>query len=240
MQKLIMPFGRQMMLCGYKNVEYTKHWGYPHYGVDISSIQGGAGADSNIYASGNGTVLACGFDNSGGNVIVVLYKDCYNHSTGKSCDLIARYMHLTTIAVAVHELVSVGQLLGAEGNTKTGDFHLHLEFDTDVNYPLHSPQVSGKDDHLTAAQGNILRKGIDSTMNPSHILHIGEGQVIVSPTYNPAWLNQEDFNIPKLDCTLDEVISMREYIALQNKLQKVQSECQVLAEAVQRFIQEVF
>lgn len=27
-QKLKMPFKSQMMLCGYKNAEYKKYWGY--------------------------------------------------------------------------------------------------------------------------------------------------------------------------------------------------------------------
>ena len=72
MQRLIMPFKRQMMLCGYKNAEYKKHWGYHHYGVDISTIQGGAGTDPNIYASGNGIVLAAGWDKKLGGAICVM------------------------------------------------------------------------------------------------------------------------------------------------------------------------
>lgn len=35
-------------------------------------------------------------------------------------------------------------------------------------------------------------------MNPSGLLYVGEGQVVVDPTYNPAWLNSEDFTIPVL------------------------------------------
>lgn len=54
MQYLVMPFTRCMMLCGYKNPEYTKYWGYPHYGVDISTIQGGASDDHRILASAKG------------------------------------------------------------------------------------------------------------------------------------------------------------------------------------------
>ena len=60
MQKLIMPFQSQMMLCGYKNAQYRKHWGYEHYGVDISHHTGGAGEDHTIYASGSGTHVAAG------------------------------------------------------------------------------------------------------------------------------------------------------------------------------------
>ena len=190
MQKLTMPFYRQMMLCGYKNSEYLKHWKYNHFGVDISTIQGGAGSDSNVYASGDGEVVITGYDSGVGNTICVVYKDCYNHETGRCCDLTARYMHLASISVKAGQKVKQGEKLGVEGNTLTGDFHLHLEFDTDTQWPAYSPQVKG---------GNIIRKGTDTTVNPSFVLHLGAGQEIVKPTYNPAWLNSEDFVIPKLD-----------------------------------------
>ena len=47
-----------------------------------------------------------------------------------------------------------------------------------------------------AAGRTFWQKGIDSTIDPSHVLHIGAEQEIVKPTYNPAWLNPEDFAIP--------------------------------------------
>lgn len=198
MQRLTMPFQSQMMLCGYKNPRYRQHWGYDHYGVDISTIQGGAGSDHNIYASGAGQIVACGWDNSGGNVVVAVYPDAYNHATGKSRDLVARYMHLAGIAVTSGQTIRAGDVLGVEGKTQTGDYHLHLEFDTDTKWAVYSPQVSSKDDKQTAAQGNILMKGTDSTVNPSLIFYLGEGQRVVPPTYNPAWLNPEDKVIPML------------------------------------------
>lgn len=56
-----------------------------------------------------------------------------------------------------------------------------------------------KDDHLPASKGNILLKAkTDTTVNPSYVMHIGAGQQIVKPTYNPAFLNPEDFTIPAL------------------------------------------
>ena len=188
MQKLIMPFKRQMMLCGYKNAQYLAYWKYQHYGVDISTIQGGAGADPTIYASGDGVVVAAGKDNSLGYGLAVLYKDCYNHKTGKSCDLVARYMHMRQLYVASGQTVKAGDKLAVEGKEGTGDYHLHIEFDTDTQWPVYTPQV--------AAGRTFWKKGIDSTVNPSHVLHIGAGQGIVKPTYNPAWLNPEDFAIP--------------------------------------------
>lgn len=209
MQKLLMPFKSQMMLCGYKNQNYRKHWGYDHYGVDISTIQGGAGSDHNIYASGAGQVLACGWDNSGGNVVVVLYPDVYNHATGKSRDLVARYMHLAGITAKKGQAIRTGDVLGAEGKTQTGDYHLHIEFDTDTKWPCYSPQVGSKDDKLSIAQGNILMKGTDSTMNPSYIFYVGQGQRVVPPTYNPAWLNPEDKDIPSLPAEDGDALRQR-------------------------------
>ncbi len=197
MQRLRMPFKRQMMLCGYKNPRYRAYWGYSHYGVDISTIQGKAGDDHNVYASGDGTVYAAGWDNSGGNIVVIIYPACLNHKTGEVYDLVARYMHLQSIFVVKGQTVKAGDKLGVEGNTKTGDYHLHLEFETDTKWPMYSPQVSARDDWMDASQGNLLRKGVtDCTVNPSFVLHRGAGQATVRPTYNPAWLNAEDFIIP--------------------------------------------
>ena len=208
MQKLLMPFKKCMMLCGYKNPRYLKHWGYSHFGIDVSTIQGGAGSDHNIYASGDGTIIATGFDNSCGNVVVVVYPTCYIRSDDSEKDLTARYCHLSSISVKQGDKVKQGDILGIEGNTKTGDYHLHLEFDTDTKNPLYSPQVSSRDDHLTMEQGNIIKKGYigsrDTTLNPSDILFVGENQEIVKPTYNPAWLNPSDFNIPKLEVHKEE------------------------------------
>lgn len=192
MQKLIMPFFRCMMLCGYKNKKYQSYWGYPHYGVDISTIQGNASDDPHILASGNGTVLAAGKDTRLGYGAAILYKDVYNHKTGEIYDVVARYMHMRSLNVSKGQKVSVGDVIGIEGKEGTGDYHLHLEFDTDVtpSYATWSPQVAGT--------GGFWKKGTDSTVNPSYLLYIGEEQELADPTYNPEWLNTEDFNIPKI------------------------------------------
>ena len=189
MQKLIMPFKKQMMLCGYKNAEYKKYWGYPHYGVDISTIQGQGGDDPTVYASGYGVVLLAGWDAKLGGAVCVLYADAYNHNTGKNADVVARYMHLASVNVKTGDAVKEGSVIGLEGKEGTGDYHLHLEFDTDIKYPQYSPQVAGS---------TFWKKGTDSSVNPSYLLHVGAVQEIVPPTYNQAWLNEEDVNIPHL------------------------------------------
>ena len=187
-QRLIMPFKKQMMLCGYKNPEYAKYWGYPHYGVDISTIQGGAGDDPTVYASGNGIVLEGGEDSRLGYGLCVLYSDTYNHKTGQSASVVARYMHLSKIMVKTGDVVKTGAPLAVEGKEGTADYHLHIEFDTDIAYPRYSPQVAGT--------GGFWVKGTDSTIDPSHLFYVGTEQEIVKPTYNPAWLNADDFKIP--------------------------------------------
>lgn len=194
MQRLLMPFKSQMMLCGYKNAEYLKYWGYPHYGVDISTIQGQKGKDPTVYASGHGVVLLAGWDERLGGALCVFYPDAYNHETGKSENVVARYMHLASVVVKTGDAVKVGDKLGVEGKEGTGDYHLHLEFDTDIKYPAYSPQV---------ANSSFWKKGTDSTWNPSSVLYVGEGQEIVKPTYNPAWLNPEDMAIPPVPVELD-------------------------------------
>ena len=187
-QRLHMPFIRQMMLCGYKNPEYLKYWGYPHYGIDLSSIQGKAGTDAHIYASGRGKVLACGRDNSLGYGAAVLYKECESRS-GEMRDLTVRYMHLASATVRTGDTVDTGDILGVEGQEGTADYHLHMEFDLDTTpkYALWSPQVS--------AGHTFWKKGSDTTADPSLWLWKGDGQTIAEPTYNPQWLNPQDFEI---------------------------------------------
>ncbi|MBQ4100257.1 MAG: M23 family metallopeptidase [Oscillospiraceae bacterium] len=197
MQKLIMPFLKQQILCGYKVPKYRAYWGYEHYGIDISGKYGGG--DTTIYSSGEGEVIKTGFDNSGGNIVVVRYNNVLNRKTGKTLDVIARYFHLSKIVAKEGRKVKVGDILGYEGNTKATDYHLHLEFDTDVAYPLYSPQVSSADDKLSASQGNILKKGVDTSVNPIYLLHLAKEQSLSQPTYNPDWLNADDYDIPKLE-----------------------------------------
>jgi murein DD-endopeptidase MepM/ murein hydrolase activator NlpD len=188
-QKLLLPFQSQMMLCGYKNAEYKAYWKYAHYGIDVSSIQGGAGTDAHIYASGEGTVLAAGKDNTLGYGVAVLYPDCIGRDGG-FLSLVARYMHLSALSVKEGDSVQAGDVLGVEGKEGTGDYHLHLEIDRDTTpqYAVWSPQVS--------KNHTFWVKGTDTTLNPTLWLWRGREQSLVAPTYNPAWLNSEDFEFP--------------------------------------------
>ena len=71
MQKLRLPFKESTMLCGYKTQRYLNAWGYPHYGIDISTYQGKKVPDHTIYASGVGTVVAAGWDSKLGGALCI-------------------------------------------------------------------------------------------------------------------------------------------------------------------------
>jgi len=180
-QRLLLPFASQMLLCGYQNALYRAHWGYSHYGIDISARQ--AGADERVLASACGKVLAVGHDNSLGWGLAVLYPDCAGPD-GTIKSLVARYLHLQSVKVAAGDLVLPWTILGTEGKEGTTDYHLHLELDTDIEWPVHTPQV---------ARGHTFwKKGSDTTVDPSLWLHAAGGRTAVEPTYNPAWLNPQD------------------------------------------------
>ena len=188
MQYLRVPFRRAMLLCGYQNPTYRAYWGYPHYGIDVSTIQGGAGTDPTVYASGKGRVLAAGWDSKLGGALCVLYEEAYDRSTGAPVTVVARYLHLRKVLVHTGDMVTLDTPLAIEGKEGTGDYHLHLEFDTDVHYPRWTHQV---------ARGlSFWIHGIDTTKNPSHLLYTDSSHQLAEPAFNPAWLNPEDFTIP--------------------------------------------
>jgi murein DD-endopeptidase MepM/ murein hydrolase activator NlpD len=227
-QRLILPFVRSMMLCGYKTAQYLAHWGYPHYGIDVSTIQGGAGDDPAVYASGSGTVLAAGKDAKLGYGLAILYPGAVDHRTGEARDLIARYMHLREIYAREGDRVSLGDRLGLEGKEGTGDYHLHLELDADAReeYARWSPQVSSG---LT-----FWVHGVDSTVNPSNYLHIGPGQSLADPTYNPAWLNPGDFAIPPIPDSPEDTVPREEYEAMKAKYENLSAAVRGLADSIEK------
>ena len=93
MQKLIQPLNRMHISAGYKASGYTARFGMVHYALDSYATNG----DITVYASGEGKLLASGLDKILGNFMVIRYYDVYNHVTGKTQDMIARYYHLSAI-----------------------------------------------------------------------------------------------------------------------------------------------
>ena len=179
-QKLIMPINKARITASYKNANYTREFGYVHYGVDMTDKNR---KDYTLYASGKGVVTHCGFNKSGGNVIVIVYRDC-ELPIGGTRDIVLRYFHLKTIKVKVGQKVNKDTVIGLYGNTGySSGAHLHLEADTDVNYPNYTPQIS------SGASNSVLKKGIASTMlDPVNVLWVKTSrpdyQSVVSSGYN--------------------------------------------------------
>ena len=179
-QKLILPINKCRITAGYKNANYLREFGYTHYGVDMTDKDR---RDYTVYASGKGEVYQCGWHASGGNVVVIIYRDCELPSGGTR-DIVLRYYHLKSIKVVKGQKVTKDTVIGLYGNTgASSGAHLHLEVDTDVKYPIYTPQVSSRNDN------HVLRKGTASTLlNPVHALWVKTSkpdyQTVVSSGYN--------------------------------------------------------
>lgn len=176
-QKLILPINSMRLTSGYKNANYKKQFGYTHYGVDMTDK---ARKDKTIWGSGKGEVTHCGWHPTGGNVVVVVYKDCIL-TNGQVRDLAIRYFHLEKINVKVGQNITKDTRIGLYGNTgsSSGD-HLHIEIDTDTKYPNYTPQTSKSND--------VLKSGIDSTINPILVLWVKKSapdyQSVTNAGYN--------------------------------------------------------
>lgn len=162
-QYLILPLNKAQLTAGYKNANYKTKFGFTHYGIDLSN---GVLDNRTLWAMGNGTVKACGYDNIFGNTVVIVYPDVYIPATGKTQDLTVRLYHMKSIAVKVGQTVTTATKLGVMGNTgqySTGA-HVHVEIDTDAAMPTYAPGLK--------ASSNIIKKGIDTTLSPSDVLYL--------------------------------------------------------------------
>ena len=141
-----------------------------------------------IYASGNGKVVASGLDSGVGNVVVVLYDEA-QLVDGRVMPLVARYFHLARSMCFVGQSVTAETLLGIEGNTGTSGTHLHIEFDSDTQWPLYSPQVKG---------ANLIRKGTDSTVDPAIVFWKRQGDVVLPSRFGVGWNTSKDTQLAVL------------------------------------------
>jgi hypothetical protein len=238
MQKLVLPYTYCEILAGYKTAAYLREWGYYHYGWDLYSFDHPDTAQrGKIYASGAGTVALAGRDPGVGNVVVVVYPDAYIHGLDKTAGLTARYYHLASIAVQAGQQVTADTLLGVEGNTGTSGVHLHVEWDTDTQYPAYSPQVAKRADAL-------IKKGTDSTVDPVNVFYRRGGGVIVPSRYGVDWNGIHDMELPALEAepsgidyqALAESLSAQ-LEAAQQQLATAESEAKVLREKIVRALE---
>lgn len=97
-----------------------------HNAIDLV---GGTGPTTNIYASGDGTVVFAGWENSYGNYVII------QHANG----LFTGYAHNSSLSVANGDVVSQGQKIANMGSTgdSTGA-HTHFQFFRNGPWPSSS------------------------------------------------------------------------------------------------------
>lgn len=164
------PMGECTVAAGYKNAKYRRDYGYIHYGVDFDDRWG---KDFNVLASGTGTVLGTEKNsNSIGGVVVIQYDNVYNPTTKTKRSLIFRYYHLYSISVKKGQKVSAYQVIGKISGSHKWWNHIHLEIDTDIKHPFHTPQVAEGSSKM------LIRAGATSTtiLNPIAVLVVGKKQ----------------------------------------------------------------
>lgn len=191
MQYLRFPIqGVNRVIANYKNPQYEKYHKFKHYGIDIR------GVSRVVFSLGYGEILKSEFSENYGGVVVLLYKDVI---TPNGCiDVVARYLHLAPKAIKFDtdgsNIVLPNTFIGFYSDYGTIDQHLHLELDTDINYPFHSPQVAGD---------KVLFAGNDTTLNPMDVLIDTEKR----------WLDYDNTYNPKLTTPLQEAKTLSEVTA---------------------------
>lgn len=172
-QKLILPTNKMKITASYKNKKYESLPGNTstgrmgtHYGMDFCDIV----ATKQMWCSGNGTVLATGFDSCFGNFAVIEYDNVYNHATKKVNNYVFRYFHLASVTVKKGQKVTKDTRLGIMGKTGTyaTGIHCHLEVDTDTKNWQYTPSLVGKTTYFRAG----YRGNGDTTLNPMNILYV--------------------------------------------------------------------
>ena len=108
-------------------------------------------------------MIACGMDGATaaqrmGNAIVLVFPDV-ERNDGNTTSLACRMFHLDSIAVRAGQTVKQGDVLGVYGNTgaNTGGPHLHVEFDTDVQYPQYAVGIKASR-NIIKREPRILRQ----------------------------------------------------------------------------------
>lgn len=173
-QKLILPLNTMGLTASYDrstSSAYAVEFGQPHWGCD-------SWGNSTIYGLGTGRVVAKGFNTFEGYYVCVRYNSVIKPSGG-TFDVIIRYFHMANacpVAVSTSsDNVTKDTALGTVGNSGKWAFgatHLHMEMDTDVNYPTYTPSIT------SAQAGGGLNAGYrgsqDTTVNPLAYLYCKE------------------------------------------------------------------
>lgn len=245
-QVLLLPIDNAAITAGYRNKLYSQQFGFEHYGVDMVSTA----LSRSVFALGDGEVIAAGLDGAKGEysglgwVTVIRYNNVYIHSQNKVVDLIATTMHhQADLFVEQGDKVTNGQVLGYYSNTggtlvngQRMGAHLHLQFDTDVDFPLYCYGIGG-------SNSQILKKGtVNSTVNPFDVLwRLPDEQscVLRNPGWGedwsqiPVYIQQEDPEYPTecLNCSeLGAILETRD-----QEIKDLNSHIEIIEARLQEF-----
>lgn len=227
-QFLTLPIDDCKFNAGYKAPKYLDTYKIQHYGWDLGSVSG----NRPLRGIGKGIIIAAGADGAHdkdrlGNCLVIVYPGVLCRD-GKVRDLSCRMFHLENIAVKVGQEIGPRTILGHYGATGNPAYcsgpHLHIEFDTDTQYPAYAYGVAG---------GKIIKRGtVDSSLSPSQVFCLGDGQ---SLTLNQSWVSQgwmtaAEAELPQAaDFTAQEaVVSWREYQAAIARAEAAEAKCAAL------------
>lgn len=141
-----------------------------------------------VLALGDGRVAAAGFDSLFGGTVVVVYRNVLLEREKRVMDVTCRCYHLSKVLAKPGQAVRAGDVIGVQGNTGTYQarmgVHLHIEFDRDTAHPCHVPGI--------AKDGNIIKRGTDSTLDPADVFHRAAGQSARSVAY-AGWTEEKDW-----------------------------------------------
>lgn len=166
-EKAILPLNQARITAGYKNPAYKASMGFGHFGVDMADDNR---VELDVYAPFKFKVTHAGYDNLMGNTIIGVSVNNVDVHYGPKVGerrLVIRMAHLAKINVKVGDIVEPeGAAIALYGSTGTygGSPHLHVEIDTDINYPNYSPTLSGS--------SNIWKAGTDSTIHPMNVFKV--------------------------------------------------------------------
>lgn len=189
-QKLVLPMKNSRQVCGYKNRLYREYWGFVHYGWDFNSSE----SLPNVYSMGRGTVIRAGYDSLFGWCCVIVYPDVWIRGEKRKGGITARYYHLREMPV-VHpgQDVQAGDVIAVMGNTGkyTSGPHLHITLDTDTAHPCYEPGI--------ARDGEIIKKGVDTTIDPADVLYIDRRWQTIKNGAYAGWNSPGDYMLPDVN-----------------------------------------
>lgn len=175
-QKLILPFKISTVFsAAYKNDKYFKYYKTIHYGTDCYTYDG----SRIVYGCGNGTVISAGMDGDKpnqkfGNAVVIVYPNVVLHNKKIIPLLACRMYHFDELYVKAGDKITKNTKIGLYGSTGAlvDGKHLHIEFDTDGEYPAYA--------YHGYTNGKVIKYGtVDSTIDPiEQVFYLELGQSV--------------------------------------------------------------